>query len=179
MATWKVTTQEIDGVKTRGIILPDVNQDDFDHPASAALGAVVTKASDGQIESVEIPEKRFIPFWKPGRRLETKAIVTVKAVTPDGRLIQIPLEDQINNHVASPETGLGLQGYIRKGFTVFWDPQTGQSAFCQTWGCYAEANYKDHGGYCSEVHAGISKPKVNSQGFSMGATTSTRWAGSA
>lgn len=180
MATWKVTTRELDGVKTRGIVLPNVVQEDFDHIPSAAYGSTRETDGKGVVISAEVPEDRFLPFDKPGKRLERKAIVTVKAHTPDGRFIQVPFEDQINNHIASPESGLGIQPYVRKGYTVYWDPATGKSLFCQTWGCHAEANYKLTGdGFCSEAHQMITRPPAQAGSFSLGATTSTRWAGQA
>lgn len=178
MATWKVVTREVDGEKRRGLILPNVDQTAFDFPPTAAYGSETTKDDSGRVLEVVIPEDRFVPFAKPGGRLETKALRMIKAHTPDGRLVQIPMEDQINNHIASPENGIGLQPYIRKGFLVYWDPQTGKTAFCQTWGCWAEAKYtKELNGFCSLQHNAITEPKVERGGFSMGATTSTRWAG--
>ena len=89
----------------------------------------------------------------------------------DGTLIQLPLEGQINNNVASPENAIGLRGYDRKGTFVFFNYDTHEGAFCPTWGCWAKWDKKNDG-YCSERHAAITKPKSTAGAFGSGATTS-------
>jgi hypothetical protein len=183
MAT-KPTTRTIDDQKVRGVVLPDVDTDAFNHIPSTAIGSVAVREDESDVRSrivdAEVPKGRFLPFDRPGRRIETKAIYTVKAHTPDGRLVQLPLEDQINNQIASPENFVGLQYYVRKGFEVFIDFATGKALFCPTWGCYAEWNDKYHG-FCSEAHQAVTKPEAGKEasGFSLGATTSARWSGRA
>lgn len=163
MATWKVITR--DG--QRGIVLPDVVREDLDRDPTAAFGSVV---EDGEWKSV--PKDRFVPFAKPGGRLEAKRMYTIKAHSPDGVLRQIPLEGQINNHTASPDTGLGLQLYIRRGYVVYWDPADHSTAFCPTWGCFAEAN-KKFNNFCTPEHKEISQPEQDRQGFSLNPTTTS------
>ncbi len=175
MATWKVTTREIDGEKVRGIILPNVIKEDLDHIPSSAYGSIAIRDDEGRVVDANVPEDRFFPFAKAGARLETKKLVTVKGVSKGGVLNQYPFEDQINNHVQSPETGLGIQGHIRNGATIWWDPQTGNSLICMTWGCWAEAQHKKFGNFCTAAHRSISLPEKQAAGFGAGATTSATW----
>jgi hypothetical protein len=176
MATrpWKVTTKEIDGEKVRGIILPDMDLDRLTYLPGVAYLAENTHDEDGNLVDVQIPKNRFFPFAKPGKRLEKKRLFMVKAHHLGGFITQVPMEDQINNHKASPSTGLGLQNYIRKGFTIYWDPQDGATLFCAAWGCYAEAQEKFRGQFCCESHL---ETTVQDEGgaFSAGATTRESW----
>ena len=155
---WKVVTR--DGV--RGLMLPAVDVEEIDHEPDSTYGGSL--------------DERFLPFAKPGMRVEAKSIYTVKGVHKDGTVVQLPLEDQINNNVASPETFLGLQAYIRKGMTVFFDPMQGIGAFCPTWACWAEWNDKNPRGFCCEAHmkATIGENEAPS-GFAQNATTSSTW----
>lgn len=166
MATWKVITR--DG--QRGIVLPDVDLEAMgDKDPTSAYGSIV---EDGIW--VSVPTDRFVPFSKAGKKIEQKALYTVKAVSPDGVLRQLPMEGQINNHVQSKDTGLGLQPYIRKGFVVFWDPTDGRTAFCPTWGCFAEP-VKQFGNFCSSEHKNITAPEQQRSTFSTNATTTQRY----
>lgn len=174
MATWTNLKQ---GDK-EGILLPDIDRMNFPHEPTAAYGSTTKKARDGSNLDTDVPEKRFVPYAEPDARIEAKAIYTVKAMSPDGVLVQLPLEDQINNNVASPETFVGVQAYVRKGFTLFFDTATGKGAFCPTWGCWAKWN-ADNRGFCTPRHAQITRPEASQNGFSMAATTSARWSGSA
>lgn len=174
MATWKVTTREIDGEKVRGIVLPNVDQSELDFKPSAAYGSEVVRDTDGTVLDVIVPEDRFVPFAKPGGRIDSKRLLTVKAHTPAGVLVQIPLEDQINNQIASPETALGLQPYIRKGFTVYYDPTDQSLAFCGARDCWAEPVKKlIH--FCSPAHKDLTRPSDDPGKFGEGATTSRIW----
>ncbi len=173
MATWKVTTREIDGEKVRGIVLPNVDRSELDFIPSAAYGSTPVYDSEGLLVDVEIPENRFVPFAKPGSRVASKRLFTVKAHAPNGALVQIPMEDQINNHTQSPSTGLGLAPYIRKGFTVYWDPTDGSTAFCGTRDCYAEPAKGSN--FCTAAHKQIAAPDGARDGFGEGATTSRIW----
>jgi len=171
----KVSTREIDGEKVRGIVLPDVDLDAIDFIPSAAYGAESEledpNDSKSRVVDATVPEKRFVPFHRPGLRVETKALYTVKAIDPGGVLVQLPMEDQINNHVASPDDFVGLTGFIRQGFTVLYDLQKGKGLYCPTWGCWAEWNDSNQG-FCTGVHLEITKPNRKVTGFSEGATTS-------
>lgn len=172
MKTWKVAKR--DGVE--GIILREIDRELKELPDSA-FGTTTQHDEDGRVLSVDVPEERFLPFAKPGARVGAKQIYTVTAEKPDGTVIQIPLEDQINNNVASPENAIGLQLYIRKGFNVWFDMETGEQAHCPTWDCWAKYN-KKFDGYCSEAHREISKgetDEVAGKGFSKGVTTTRGW----
>jgi hypothetical protein len=165
VATWKVTVQDGE----RGITLPDVDWEDRTTDPTSAYGSII---EDGVW--ISVPDNRFMPFQKAGRKIEKKAIFTVKAMSPDGVLRQLPMEGQINNHVQSASTGLGLQPYIRKGYTVFWDPTDGRTAFCGTWGCYAEPD-KKFGNFCCAEHKNTTAPDVNRSTFSINPTTSSTY----
>ncbi len=140
----------------------------------SAFGADVDLDSDGQAQSVVLAEKRFLPFTKPGARVATKRLYTVKAEKPDGTVIQVPLENQINNNVAAPDMFVGLQHYTRRGTNVFFDLETGKGAFCPTWDCWAEWNDKLNG-FCCDAHMQITKPTKQAGAFDEGATTSSIW----
>lgn len=172
MKNWKVTKQ--DGAS--GISLRTVDRELIEKPATA-FDSTTTHDKDGRPLTVEMPEVRFFPFAKPGRPVATKRLYTIKGEKADGTLIQIPLEDQINNNIASPENAIGLQLYSRRGINVFFDFETGEAAFCPTWDCWAQWN-KEFDGFCSDVHREITKGETQnaaSSGFGAGATTSRTW----
>lgn len=170
MKTWK--TKKVDGVK--GITLRNVDRDLHELPESA-YAADVELDTDGKATKVGLAEDRFLPFAEPGGRVAAKRLYTVKAEKPDGAVVQIPLEPQINNNVAAPDMFIGLQFYTRKGFNVFFDLETGEPAFCPTWDCWAEAGKFD--GCCSQAHAEITMPADDSSRNTFGgeATTSRTW----
>ncbi len=173
MAKYKVTTRETDGKKLRGVVLPEPNMDALpwgaDTPAAAYL-AESELEEDGTVISTTIPTERFVPFSKPGLRVESDQLVTVKAMGPGGNLVQLPMENQINNHVASPSDHVGVKYYERKGFTIFFDFLTGVGVFCPTKNCWAEWNKKNTG-YCTDVHKAITNPDTGPGKFGAGATT--------
>ncbi len=166
---YTVTTRD----KVRGILLPPPNMDALPWgapPSSAAYGAINVLADDGTVLSTEIPEERFLPFSKPGLRVASDQLVTVKAMGPAGNVAQLPMEKQINNHVASPEDYVGIRYYERKGFTVFFDYEKGKGAFCPTKNCHAEWNDKFEG-FCCAPHKAITQPNNSAGRFGEGATT--------
>lgn len=170
MKSWK--TKKVDGVEH--LVLPNVDRELNELP-SGAYGAIVTHDKDGRTETVELPEERLVPFQDAGKRVEFKRLYTIKGMSPDGTLVQIPFENQINNNVASPENAIGLRGYLRRGFTVFFDFETHEGAFCPTWGCWAKWD-EDHQGFCSPSHQGITKPRDDAGSrFGQNATTSSSW----
>lgn len=188
MARIQITTKEIDGEEVEGIYLPDVDRDSFDHIPSAALGATVEREDPADRRSAvldaEVPTKRFLAFQAPGKRVAGKRIYTVKALARDGRVVQLPLEAQINNQVASPQDFVGLQFYVRKGFTPLFDMVSGVPLFCPTFDCWAKsgdvAGTKGRlGGYCTTKHRIVSEgDEEEVEGmFGSGATTSTVWGG--
>jgi hypothetical protein len=167
MAGYKVTKD--------GVVLPPIDRERFPLPSAAYL-AETELDGDDRVVSVEIPEERIIPFDKPGKMVEHKRIYTVKGVKPDGTVVQMPLEDQINNNIASPENVVGLQFYVRKGFEAFYDFQTHQGVFCPTRDCWAKWNPK-FDGFCCENHKLITKPGDPARGFGPGSTTTTSMRG--
>lgn len=169
MKNWKVVTE--DGKK--GVELRTIDRELHENPATA-YGAESKHDKDGNVIETTVPEKRVIPFADPGKRTGSKRLYTIKAEKRDGTLIQIPLEDQINNNVASPENAIGLQLYARRGINVFFDFETGEGAFCPTWDCWAQWNSKLDG-FCSEEHRHITKGNEEEGRFGSGATTSRTW----
>jgi len=169
MKTWKEKT--IDGVK--GIVLRDVDRELYELPDSA-FGAEVEHDHDGKPIKVELAEKRFLPFAPAGARVEAKRLYTVKAEKTDGTVVQIPLEPQINNNIAAPDMFIGLQFYTRKGYNVFFDLETGVSAHCPTWGCWAKWDPK-YEGFCTEAHYQITVPTKSEGQFGQNTTTSRTW----
>jgi len=171
MKTWK--TKRVDGVK--GIVLREIDRELVELPTSA-FGADVTIDDDDRPIAVEIGDERFLPFAKPGKRVAAKRLYTVVGEKPDGTVVQIPLEGQINNNLAAPDMFIGLQFYTRKGFNVFFDLETGIGAVCPTWDCWAEWNKaKDMDGFCCEAHREITAPKKSQGAFEQDSTTSSIW----
>jgi len=172
MITWK--TKKVDGVK--GIVLREIDREFHELPETA-LGADVTLDKDGKATKVVLAEERFLPFTDAGKRVAAKRLYTVKAEKPDGTVVQLPLEGQINNNIAAPDMFIGLQFYTRKGFNVFFDLETGISAHCPTWDCWAEWN-DEFEGFCTAAHQAITMPSDGAEGgrgFGSGATTSRTW----
>jgi len=165
----KISTRD----KVRGIIIPEPNYDELAwgaEPAGAAYGAISEFDADGELVSVTIPEERFVPFAKPGLRVEQHQLYTVKAMGPAGNLTQLPMEKQINNHVASPDDYVGIKYYERKGFVIFFDYAKARGVFCPTKNCWAEWNDKN-AGFCHPVHQKITKPDQGPGRFGADATT--------
>jgi hypothetical protein len=171
MKSWK--TVKKDGVEF--LVLPAIDRERHELP-STAYGAEVEHDKDGRPISVALPEDYAVPFAPAGKEVAFKRLYTIKAVKPDGTLVQIPFEDQINNNVASPENAIGLRGYQRKGFHILFDFETHEGAMCPTWDCWAKWDSKLHG-FCSEKHMAITKPKDDAAGsrFGQNATTSASW----
>lgn len=170
MKNWKTTKR--DGKE--GILLRTIDRDVHEFPTSAH-DSVSELDKDSRPISVELPEERWLEFAPPGRQIGAKRIYTIKAEKRDGSVVQLALEDQINNNVASPENAIGLQFYSRRGINVFFDFETGEAAFCPSWDCWAKWNPKFEG-FCSEVHRTITKGDEDPDaGFGKGATTSRSW----
>ena len=167
MAAYKVTKE--------GVTLPNIDREEFPMP-SAAFGAVVEVDKEGRVLSVELEEDRFFPFSKPGSRVKHDVLYTVKAMKPSGVVVQLPMEDQINNHVASPENLVGLAPYVRKDFILFWDTKKGKGVFCPTKDCFAKWDDK-FTGFCHPEHQAITAPVGETLGFGEGATTSRSYRG--
>jgi hypothetical protein len=170
MKNWKIVKR--DGKE--GVLLRTIDREEYELP-STAYDSVTEHDKDGNPIKVDLPEERFLAFAKPGGRIGSKRIYTIKAEKTDGTMVQVPLEDQINNNVASPQNAIGLQFYARRGMNVFFDFDTGEAAFCPSWDCWAKWNSK-FDGFCSAEHKAITKGDTDEpSGFSLGATTSRGW----
>lgn len=150
------------------------------NPSSGAFSTKSVIDKDGVITSTEWLTKGDsieLPFTPPGARLPAKSIFTVKAISPDGVLVQLPLEDQINNNTASPADFVGLRVYQRKGFQILMDLSTGQKVYCPGWDCYAPS-LEQYRGACSAQHEAFLYRQNDEAGrLSSGVTTSRTWQG--
>lgn len=148
------------------------------NPSSGAFGTTSKLDPDGRVLSTSYKTKEGVlelPFQAPGGLIPARNIRTVKAISPDGVLVQLPLENQINNNVASPEDRIGLRVYQRKGFTILFDFETGRGVYCPGSDCWAQAN-DAHRGACSASHEAILFHQADNAGkFGTGATTSQSW----
>lgn len=156
-----------------------VTLDRVDNPQASTFGVEFDVDEDGKVieDSVRYPEDGDsieLKFAEPGARVEHKVIFTVKAINPHGVIVQLPLENQINNHVASPDDFVGLRFYTRKGFVLLWDFENARGVFCPTRDCHAAWN-DEFSGTCSPEHEAITVPKQTPGRFSDGATTSRSW----
>lgn len=128
------------------------------------------------------PEKvKFLHFQNPGQNLPKKRLYTIKAFKPEGGLVQLPFEPQIQNNAGGdPEDAIGLRRYARKGYLLLMDPITLQPVYCAAWGCWAQADGKT--GFCSVRHAAHTLPNMYKDAgeivsglMSQGVTTSRTW----
>jgi hypothetical protein len=188
MARIKAKTKEVNGEEVRGIYLPNVDADSFDHIPSAAYEAVAEREDPNDPRSpvmdAVVPDGRFLPFQPAGKRVPGKRIYTVKAIAPDGRVVQLALEEQINNQIASPADFVGLQFYVRKGFIPLFDMVTGTPVFCPTFDCWAEAgevqgSKNKLGGFCTLKHKSVTEGNEEELPgmFGQGVTTTSAWGG--
>lgn len=165
---------EVQEVKEDELLLRDVDREEFEFP-STAYGAKTKFDKDGNVTAVTLPSKgkRILKFAKPGGRVGAKRLYTVKAEKANGSVVQVPMEGQINNNVASPENFIGLRHYEKRGMNIFFDYDTGRGAFCPTLDCWAKWN-DQFAGFCCPAHREITAPEADSSGgaFGQGATTS-------
>ena len=158
---------------TPGIELREIDREQYEFP-STAYGAKTKFDKDGNAIDVTFPKKRFFAFDKPGKVVGAKRLYTVKAEKANGALVQLPMEGQINNQVASPENFIGLRFYQRRGFNIFFDFQTGIGAFCPTRDCWAAWN-SEYDGFCTPQHRELTQPDTGGSIIGEGATTSGNW----
>jgi hypothetical protein len=131
------------------------------------------------------PEKvKTLSFDRPGRNLPKKRLYNIKAIHKDGRIVQLPFEEQIQNNAGGdPEDAIGLRRYQRKGIKLLIDMMTLVPIYCAAWDCWAEAEQDGQFvGFCSERHATHTLPNMYKDAgaitrgiFGEGATTSRTW----
>jgi len=127
---------------------------------------------------------KTLKFLAPGQNLPATArLYNVKGIHRDGRVVQLPFEDQINNTAGGdPEDAIGLRRYARKGIKVLIDWDTLLPIYCAAWECWAQAdNNSNHPGFCSTRHAVHTLPNTYKDSGAMlskmfgDATTSRTW----
>lgn len=132
------------------------------HPA--AYAAVIDKKAErgDETEFHLDPEKmKGLPFAPAGRPIPGKPLYTVKVVHTDGRLGQLPFEEQINNTAAGErEDAIGLHRYTRKldkdgdpTMYLLFDTNTLIPVYCPAWDCWAKAGGEATAYFCCEEHA--------------------------
>lgn len=132
-------------------------------------GGALPRNVDVPVDEDKVAE---FDFHAPGLKLKGKKQVTMKSLHPQGALVQLPNEPQINNGISGdPQDKLGLNLYRRKGFQMLED-ENGNPIVCQAWGCWAEAQ-PQFAYYCCEPHRDYTNPagEAAGVGFSFGATT--------
>jgi len=168
----------------------DAHGEDFEDYGPSGMAAVIPKDVEiapysGDQEFIINPELvRNLMFTEPGRNLPKKRLYTVKALHRDGRLVQLPFEQQIQNNAGGdPEDAIGLRRYQRKGIKLLIDFDTLIPVYCASWGCWAQAVSSGmFVGFCSERHARHTLPNrykdasaIASGIFGENATTSRTW----
>lgn len=128
---------------------------------------------------------KTLKFTAPGQNLPGNArLYNIKGIHKDGRLVQLPFEDQIMNTAGGdPEDAIGLRRYQRKGIMVLIDWQTLTPIYCAAWECFAKAEQGGPTpGFCSARHAQHTLPntykdsgEILSRMFGGNATTSRTW----
>ena len=170
----------------------NIHGDDFENYGPQGFAAVFPEDVEMQTFSAEQefiidPERvRVLHFDKPGRNLPKKRLYNIKGIHADGRFVQLPFEDQIQNTAGGdPEDAIGLRRYQRKDIHLLFDWDTFTPIYCGAWGCWAKAE-QDGGnaGFCTMRHAKHTLPNrykdasAIQQGlFEQGVTTTRVWSG--
>lgn len=168
----------------------EVHGEDFEYYGPQGFGSQIPEdveitAYSGDQEFLIVPEKvRNLMFSAPGRNLPKKRLYTIKAIHKDGRLVQLPFEQQIQNNAGGdPEDAIGLRRYQRKGIRVLIDFDTLTPVYCAAWDCWARAAQSGNFiGFCSDRHAQHTLPNrykdagnIVGSMFGDKATTSRTW----
>ncbi len=123
----------------------------------------------------------------PGRSLQKqKKLRVMKAIKPDGTIIQLPMEDQINNAVVgTPGAQIGLLPATQKGYHLLQDKDQ-YPYFCYAIDCWAAAMRKNlkkrfpqhmdavGTGFCTLRHADHILPNRRGAGIFGEAATTAR-----
>lgn len=151
----------------------------------------VTFDDAGQPIEFEIREDRLkgLTFDRVmGRALQKKKrLKVIKALKPDGTMIQLPWERRINNAVVGRDNDqIGMLVYTDKGYMLLQDEQK-YPYYCFAIDCWApamrtmlKAKFPEHQeaigtGYCSMAHADHTNPNKSAGIFGEAATTSQTW----
>lgn len=149
-------------------------------PTSFAVDIDEASTEENTVFTVDEDRLKKLHFTKPGARVASKKLFTVKAFNPNGTLIQLPFEAQIQNTAASSrEDAIGLRRYQSKGFQLLYDFDTGRTIYCATWDCWAQA--RPGNDFCSDGHQNQTMPRqedtLSGGAFTPGATTKRVWNG--
>lgn len=168
----------------------EVHGEDFDQYGPQGFGSSIPDDAERAPYSIDQefiidPEKvKTLHFDRPGRNLPKKRLYNIKGLHRDGRFVQLPFEEQIQNNAGGdPEDAIGLRRYQRKGIKLFIDMMTLVPLYCAAWDCWAQAEQEGQFvGFCSERHAKHTLPNQYKDAsaitrgiFGEGATTSRTW----
>ncbi len=149
-------------------------------------GTDIATYSSDQAFMIDPERVEWLFFQQAGRNLPKKRLYTIKGIHRDGRLRQLPYEDQIQNTAGGdPEDAIGIHRYQRKGIHMLIDWETMIPVYCGAWGCFAQAAQSgEFVAFCSMRHAVHTLPNKYKEGdqammgmFSRDSTTSRVWAG--
>lgn len=171
---------------------------DFEALFPSSYFAVIDKQGE-TLDDTEfhIDEDKLVglAFAAPNAPIGGSVLYVVKAIQPDGRIIQLPFEDQINNTAAGDrEDAIGLRKYERRGITLLWDWNEFLPIYCAHINCWARAmvpglveKYPAHrgavnSGFCSLRHQARTLPNMFDEAgnirqglMSQGVTTTRMW----
>lgn len=168
----------------------EVHGEDFEFYGPQGFGSSIPDDADIEPYSIDQefvidPERvKTLHFDRPGRNLPKKRLYNIKAIHKDGRLVQLPFEQQVQNNAGGdPEDAIGLRRYERKGIKLLIDMMTLVPVYCAAWDCWAQAEQEGPiVGFCSERHAKHTLPNQYKDAsaitrgiFGDGATTSRTW----
>lgn len=168
-----------------------IHGENFELYGPAGFASFIPEGTDMSVHSfdqefmIDEDKVRVLYFQSPGRNLAKKRLYTVKAIHRDGRLVQLPFEEQIQNNAGGdPADAIGLHRYERKGIHILIDWPTLIPVYCASWGCFAAAAQNgNHVAFCSLRHAQHTLPNQHKgEGgealslFSKDVTTSRVWA---
>lgn len=183
----KVDTSAFDKPRRRGeltsskLVRSDIPAPVIDNAEFGPQAFAAVPAEDGTF-TIDKDKAQWLHFTKPGGTIPNRPSYTIKAFQPDGRLIQIPFEPQIQNSAAGDkEDAIGLHRARRKGIHVLIDWDSLLPVYCPASDCWAQGNPKFEG-FCSPQHANKTLPnRFNEAGevqqglMSRNVTTSRVW----
>ena len=167
-----------------------IHGENFELYGPAGFASYIPEGVDTSVHSfdqefmIDEDKVRVLYFQTPGRNLPKKRLYTIKAIHKDGRLVQLPFEEQIQNTAGGdPQDAIGLHRYQRKGIHILIDWDTLIPVYCASWGCFAAAAQNGaHVAFCHLRHAQHTLPNQYSGDnsammsmFSKNVTTSRVW----